>query len=51
MFIEPVGIQSVPSVIRTPSSAAVDTCAVSPYSVMFERGDQIRALPAFAIAP
>ncbi len=29
-FIEPVGIQSVPSAIRTPSLAAVVTRAVSP---------------------
>src|SRR6187402_2145174 len=51
MFIEPLGIQSVPSAISTPSRAAVVTRAVSPYRVTFERGDQMRAVPAVAIAP
>src|SRR5688500_9763569 len=49
-FIEPVGIQSVPSAISTPSRAAVVTRAVSPYSVMFERGEQISAVLAAAMA-
>ena len=50
MFIEPVGIQSVPSTMRTPRRAATVTTAVSPYSVMFERGDHTRLVPSMRIS-
>jgi hypothetical protein len=50
MFIDPVGIQSVPIAMFTPSRAYSVTRAVSPYSVMFERGDQMRSVLSRAIS-
>ena len=47
--MEPVGIQSVPSAMLTPTRCAIDTRAVSPYSVMLLRGLQIMLVPAPAI--
>jgi hypothetical protein len=49
-FIDPVATQSVPRAICTPMRSATVTGAVSPYSVMFERGDQMSAVPACAIS-